>query len=41
MTSSPLALCSSIIATIGPKTKTVEMLGALRKAGMNIGEQQR
>ena len=32
---------TSIIGTIGPKTKTVEMLGALRKAGMNIGEQQR
>ncbi|CEH18766.1 pyruvate kinase [Ceraceosorus bombacis] len=27
---------TSIIATIGPKTNNVELLGALRKAGMNI-----
>ncbi|SPO19800.1 probable pyruvate kinase [Ustilago trichophora] len=27
---------TSIIATIGPKTNNVEMLGALRQAGMNI-----
>lgn len=28
---------TSIIATIGPKTNTVEMLQELRTAGMNIG----
>lgn len=28
---------TSIIATIGPKTNTVEMLQELRVAGMNIG----
>ena len=34
----PLCCFRSIVATIGPKTNTVEMLGKLRKAGMNIGE---
>ncbi|CAE6537538.1 unnamed protein product [Rhizoctonia solani] len=29
---------TSIIATIGPKVNNVEMLGQLRKAGMNVGK---
>lgn len=36
----PLLSSRSIIATIGPKTNSVEMLGNLRKAGMNIGKER-